>query len=88
METVNLFDLGADIVALFPEGTATMPMAQRLQLVRIIAGLAHISGTIGALQELAGECFIAYKNGNDEAADRFFEVLTTLEVKPRPEGRK
>lgn len=87
METVNLFDLGRDIIGLFPEGTDSLPPTKRLQLVRIIAGLAHVSGTIGALQELAGECFIAYKKGNDEAADRFFEVLTTIEVKPRPERK-
>lgn len=70
---VNLVTLGDDISRL------RVDPKEFSKMLSILERLAKVVGTIGALQELAGETFAAHLAGHTEAADRFFEVLQTIE---------
>lgn len=56
-------------------------IGQRLLIGRETFGeIARLIGTIQALQNVAGSVFLAHSQGNQNAADIFYEVLTSIDV--------
>lgn len=75
MERINIVSIGTDLgdIRIHPDDLPKM--------MAVLAKLGRLAGTVGALQNIAGEIFDAHKKGNENAAEAFYEVLLTIEVK-------